>query len=325
MFSLGQYIHRLLLTHLQVGVPGIGIFSKRRLAATFDESSNCFLPPAHTYTLVLHAPTDSLLIDYVSKTHDLSAEEASRTVDTVVEQLLAKIAEQGEITLDELGYLKEEQGDYQLVPFDQPNTWGLQPVAERETMDVQPKESAVQVTEVIQATEVETVSEPDPFQTEETAKTNRRWLTIVLAAVAACIIIAFYIWNRQDKANTVHTPTTDTAIKSTTDTTTLHAEGQTTPAENTASAIPEDTALVRTITAPKVPYCIVIGSFKKLDLAIKQASYFRSIGIKAYVLESNIPNNRKKICIGSYASKEEAMKYLDEVREKITAEAYIYP
>jgi len=328
MFNLGQYVYQLLLTHQEVGVPGIGILKKERLAARFDESSNSFLPPSYSYKLLVHAPTDQLLVDYVSKIQQVSIEEASNAIDTVVEQLLSTVTEQGEATLDKIGYLREDQGNYQLISFDQ-QFWGLQPVAERITPEASTMPSKIDMDEApIQDNAAEAVVAAEG--PEEVGRTRSTWWIWAIATLVLLTIAGFYAWNRQNKSQPkANTITADTlaqpmANKNALDSVSIQATGTDNTTIDTVAKQEKEEPLVRK-ASKTLPYSIVVASFKTMELAIKQAEYFRTIGINAFVLESNMPNNRKKICYGSYPTKEDAQKDLEKVRKEIDLGAYIYP
>lgn len=330
MLNIGQYLHKLLLIHQEVGVPGIGIFKSERIPARFDDLKGAFLPPSSSYSLIQHEPVDHYLLDYISKALDLDMEDASKTLEKATAGILAEISDKGEVKIDEIGFLKEQEGAYVLIPLLPDSFWGLQPVKELNTA-LATEESAVNTDEL--AGKEPNAQEPlinevlEEQQTEE-EKSNKSkiwgWSIAALVLIAASL---FWWYNKQQSQTTIQSPT---VVQNGT------IEAKPSAVTDTGS-FQDDTVkkVVDTITTKKkpliqkaskaLPYSIVLGSFKTIDLAVKQAEYFRTIGIDAFVLESNMPHNRKKICYGLYATKEEAKKQLEKVRKEINPEAYIYP
>lgn len=335
MFNLGQYLHQLLLIHQQVGVPGIGIISKVRIAAKFDEQHHTFLPPTHTYALIQHAITDETLVRHVAKMKQLSEENARQEVDKAVDQLLVDISDKGEAKLDEIGYLKEARGVYILLPFEQ-SSWGLRPV--EEYTKPAPAEHPILDTpaDTIVATEVPVESEMAILESPIEERKGKNWLVWGGAALLVLAAAFFYIWNKTKKEPTASgaltaqqnktAPLVADSLQDTTsklDTSLTNAQTSDSLQANPVAPKKED-PLVRAF-AKRPPFTIVLASFKTMDLAIKQAQYFRTIGIDAFVLESNMPNNRKKICYGNYATKTAAQGDLEKIRNEIDQAAYIYP
>lgn len=345
MFNLGQYLHQLLLIHPQVGVPGIGVFTKARIAARYDEQLEKFLPPTSSYSLIPHATTDNYLVDYVAKSMHLSNEEAIDVVDKTVNRLLTDIDELGEAKLEPIGYLKQMDGTYTLVSKELQSFWGLQPVDDYKEESLPEELPAVQEQPdtILQEPAIPTEPEQPEISYETVANqretNNNVWLWVVTGIIAIGLA-AFLFWKRQEPGIPPHQNEINVALKDTTngsantakDTSTNLPDTTTTglPADSLADSLnqrvskEEKEPLVRKASKEK-PFSIVIGSFKTMKLAIEQAKYFRTIGINAFVLESNMPNNRKKICYGSYPTKEAAKEQLEKVRNEITKEAYIYP
>jgi cell division septation protein DedD len=330
MLNIGQYLHKLLLVHQTVGVPGIGIFKSERIPAHFDEVKGAFLPPSNSYSFIQHEPVDQYLLDYISKALDLDLEDANEALEKATASLLAEISDKGEVKIDKIGYLKEQEGSYVLIPFSPDSFWGLQPVKELNSA-LATGETAVNTDELpdkeLSTQEPLINPVPEAQQTEEGKSDKSKIWGWSIAALVLIVASLFWWYTKMQSRTTVQSPPvvqndTKEAIPSTvTDT----------------SSFQKDTVkkVVDTITTKKkpliqkaskaLPYSIVLGSFKTIDLAVKQAEYFRTIGIDAFVLESNMPHNRKKICYGLYATKEEAKKQLEKVRKEINPEAYIYP
>lgn len=333
MLNIGQYLHKLLLVHQEVGVPGIGIFRSERVPARFDEVKGTFLPPSNSYSLIQHEPVDHYLLNYISKTAGLNLEDANEALEKATASLITEISNKGEIKIDEIGYLKEQEGTYVLVPFAPDSFWGLQPVKELiSTPSTSESEVVINADELIAEKELnirdEAINEIQETQNtvEEKSNNGKIWGWSIAALLLIAVSSFWWYTKNQSKTSVQSLPIAQ------------HDGKKTKPSIATDTvAIQNDTIkkMVDTISAKKkpliqkasktLPYSIVLGSFKTMDLAIKQAEYFRTIGIDAFVLESNMPYNRKKICYGLYATKEEAKKQLEKVRNDINPEAYIFP
>lgn len=335
MFNLGQYLHQLLLIHQQVGVPGIGIISKVRIAAKFDAQRNEFLPPTHTYALIQHAITDEILVRYVAKMKQLSEENARQEVDKAIDRLLVDISDKGEAKLDEIGYLKEAQGTYILLPFEQAS-WGLRPVAAYTAPPVPPPNADETIINPVDTTAYASFEAEEASITESLVeeKKSKSWLLWGSTALLLVAVTFFYLWNKSKNEPVASSPlaaqqakTPPLATDSLRDTIGKVDSSQTRTADSLQAkrvAPEKEDPLVRAF-AKRPPFTIVLASFKTMDLAIKQAQYFRTIGIDAFVLESNMPNNRKKICYGNYTTKTAAAADLEKIRKEIDQAAYIYP
>ncbi|QNL52137.1 SPOR domain-containing protein [Olivibacter sp. SDN3] len=340
MFNIGQYLYQLLLIHEQIGVPGIGIFRKERIAAGFNKEEGQFVPPVFTYALLSHATVDYILLDFLVKKEQISHEQAREKIDLTVSKLLSEIANKGEVELDKIGFLKQKDNSYVLVPFVSPLP-ALQPIRDisvqhvpvlpSTTNSAEYSDEELNIPEIIGEQNEENVA---PLPHIESQTTSNHWIKWAIAVTVPIIIVLFYFLY----FNTSGTPSSTTAVKTKRDTTYQNGDqiSASSAIDTNATSANVDTIsatnAIKTEEEPIVkkasktlPYSIVIGSFKTLELAIKQAEYFRTIGINAFVLESKMPNNRKKICYGSYATKEEAQKDLPKVRSEINVEAYIYP
>jgi len=329
MFNLGQYLHQLLYTHQEVGVPGIGIFSKERVAARYDESTQSYLPPAFRYVLRPHAPTDSILIEEVASRQQITFDEASHQIDAAVDQLRNHITTHGEVQLDQIGYLKETEGTYTLIAFDPVPYWGLTAV----TNPIKTATEAVAEPISVPTTpEAVPVGEEDLIEPAPQKSSLWIWMVVLLCilGVGAFWYIRYYNQNApvQSVAQPSRLDSTQAAVQAMRTDTVPDSTKQAVilpPDSSIAQAPPSSEGPLVQQYSKTHPYCIVLASFKTMDFAIKQAEYFRSTGIAAYVLESNMPNNRKKICYGRYVTAEEAKADLAKVRKEISEEAYIYP
>lgn len=329
MFNIGQYLHRLLLIHQEVGLPGIGIFKSERIPAGFDEIKNIFFPPSNLYSLIEHEQVDHFLLADVSRHLNLTPSDANVEIEKATAKLLMEVSEKGEATLDKIGYLKELNGKYILVSFSD-RYWGLQPVKEifsgnsTDEFKIDESQTLHEKNLTMQASVVDAMQEE--LSPEEKSGNSKIWVWSIAALLL--ITASVFLWyNKKDQPKPLPKTTANIQVNKSPSANVV-ADSQIQSKDTLQKAL--DTASIKKKplvqkASKELPYSIVLGSFKTMDLAIKQAEYFRTIGIEAFVLESKMPHNRKKICYGLYATKEEARKQLDRVRSEINQEAYIYP
>jgi|GEM_PF-1013987 len=339
MLDIGQYIKHLLNFYPQVGLSGIGVFSKQRISARYDEATQRFLPPGFTYRLTVEGDQerDQLLLHYVSQKYQLPVEEAQREIDAVVTELITQLKTNNTVEIDPLGTLNFANGDTTFLSREL--SWGLQPV---NTFPMASKVLEGVESPVEQPLEVEIPAPVIEEDVEEAEKTRKNGWIWGIAIISLAAMLSFYIWyqfgrksttvdKRQVKIQhalepdtlTQAMPTSASADTLVTDSM-LPAQNPSENSEKQGTETSTEQPLVKK-ASEAAPFTIVIGSFKKLNLAIEQAKYFRSIGIEAFVQDSKVPRNRKKICYGSYLTRAAALKDLERVRKEISREAYIYP
>lgn len=83
-------------------------------------------------------------------------------------------------------------------------------------------------------------------------------------------------------------------------------------------------SLVRSVD-PEKPYNVIIGSLPNIRLALEEVENLKKKGVDCFVLESNMPNNRKRISYGSYATFEEAEEIAKKVKREVNKDAFVHP
>lgn len=351
--QIGNLLKRLLNEHARVSVPGIGMFQKKRIPARFDAESNEFLPPSYSYELLPQTGTDSHLLEYFLH-HTTVSEDAQEKLNATIASLLQELEENGQASLEPIGFLHRENGIYMLSPNKQ--YWGLKPVEEAPVQE-QKKEETEENTidpEFPEALPIPETEENDHSHEKEEANVHEEtdtvadgeavgrlkiqehkenkwkkiaiWSFIIIVAGLICAYAVIRVRKDHDIYNSFLVRDTTEAdpeeepleIPVITTDAPLQAKSDslTRTADDTVKTIQPESAK---------PYHIIIGSLPSIKLANQQVEHLKTKGINASVLQSNMPGNRKKISYGTYATYEEAAADLESVRKNVNKEAYIFP
>jgi len=102
--AVKDYIRDLLYRYECVIIPGFGAFIAHRKPAQIHTSTHAFYPPTKSisYNAQLNQ-SDGLLINYISKTENVSFEEAKQKINLFVEDLKKSLSENQEVSLDGIG------------------------------------------------------------------------------------------------------------------------------------------------------------------------------------------------------------------------------
>lgn len=118
MYDLSLHIEYLLLSHDCLVMPGFGAFINVYHAAEFDSERNIWLPPIREirFNKALRHD-DGLLSNSYARKNEVSFEEGRRILSRDIETLKRKLDYEGEVTLGNLGILKNESGIINFIPL----------------------------------------------------------------------------------------------------------------------------------------------------------------------------------------------------------------
>ena len=351
--NLGLCIANLLRQHPEVSIPGLGIFRKTPVAATFDAGSQTFSAPGSRIELV-HGPSEtSLLIDYVCAQQQVDHETAARILHEAVQAVVIAARRNGRVLLSGLGYLVAHGG---VLSFEQFSAVGLtlpkvkaqvaeavapvqveRPVKEESSVETDRRaEPEVPVVEgpSVEATvpaETETplaeedISEETGSAVEELVEEEQRsnrsgwWI----AAAVVLLVGAGGWFYRQTTGQHPITqitktpePTADTSLSGAFVADTVVAN--VTAPDTVVAEMPAPVA-----AKPAVTYEIIVGSFATMRQADKYVAEMKAKGYKLKALDSKMPGNRKKISWGTYATEEEAYRDLVKVQRDFEPTAWV--
>lgn len=108
MYDLSLHIEYLLLGHDCVVLPGFGAFINVRHSAAFDSDKSIWTPPVREirFNKALNHD-DGLLSNSYSRKNEVSFQEGRRLMRRDLDQLERSLAEEGEVTLGNLGILRK--------------------------------------------------------------------------------------------------------------------------------------------------------------------------------------------------------------------------
>ena len=156
MIEIERHIEILLLDNDCVIVPGLGGFTAHHVEARFDEADGVFVPPLRTLGFNAQLKiNDSLLAQSYVEAYDISYPEALRKIESEVEELRQRLANDGYYELTDIGVLEiNEDGNIEFTPCEAgiltPSLYGLS------SFEMQPL--AVETAETV----TKTVSQTNP-------------------------------------------------------------------------------------------------------------------------------------------------------------------
>lgn len=334
MTDIGFYIRQLLYIYPRVYVPGIGTFSRVRTAASFSESEK-FLQPGTFFIQVTESdqPENAALISrHLSALQGLPAAEIMSSLETWASEIKKQLQDGRQVLLNNLGILSLRNGALHLQTLDE----NFRPFGKTRLLveEITPEEAVQPALHELESAAVVPGSEQHHRE--------RKWwwsAALALAALAAGGIIFFYVLapNRSAKAPK-QTESLDRPIMGTdttaapshtireTDSPAMMSESKGTGYQSDSRTTEGlgDTVLI-TRLSKAYPYHIIIGSLPSIDKAKIEVENYRAKGVQASILDSNVPNNRKKISYAAYRTWQEAAKDLPRVKKEVNAEAYVYP
>lgn len=336
--NLGKNVYNLLKRQSEVYVLGLGTFKRNHTPSTFDEKRNVFLPPIDYIDFESNSKTGYDFTSYVQQLDEIDRSEAVNQVESTVQKLLVQVRDQGQVKLDDLGYLVSYGEGYVFKALDlsrfnyEPVEAAVKPVSEevmeREDPSI-PEENIVPPIEEnndkasLEEVSNEQIEDSDPNVEEElTASSSNKIWYVLLAVVALGILAALYYRNKdmpttnrsQDSAAVSGKLDERLLVEDTLKTTgPVDSLNQVDTAKNALSVlIPENHS-----------WQIVIGSHKTLAQAYEQAESYNKAGYpKVRVVPSNLAKNRKKVIWDSYETKEQVDSALTYVQRHIIKDAW---
>lgn len=360
--NLGQCIANLLRQYPEVAVPGIGVFRKKTVSASFDREMNVYSPPSSYIHLIEGEGNDALLTDYLKAQAQISDTAAARLLEEKVRDLLATIQRHGKVLLAGLGYLISDGARVAFKPFET-DGYLFRPIpelrpaaAEAEIISdaieledtVVPVDAKADVAE--SRNDVETaepvVAVEDELEAGDARGGRTAWWVVAAVLLVAISAAGGWAWlnrpewfagfTRGGTTNEVARPAdNDDAsgpAKGMPEATQLSLTDSVAQPVNSAAMPPADSAVADVSGAstdnvaaakPTVTYEIIVGSFATMAQAERYVREMRAKGYEVEAIDSRMPGNRKKISWGSFASEEEAYRELVRVQKTFEPDAWI--
>lgn len=340
--NLGKSVYNLLKRQSEVYVNGLGTFKRNHTPSTFDEKRNVYLPPIDYIDFEGNSETGYDFVSYIQQLEEIDRADAKREVQQIVDELLEKVKDQGQVKLDDLGYLVSYGEGYVFKALDL-SGFNYEPVAALDgpveevpkvtdpainsaALDVEPAQAeqeaaftAADKQDTIDADDTET--EPEEEYNERSSN-NTIWY-ILLAVVAVAILLFLFYRNQNTSTEAARTDSTASPLE----------QSAGIPAhDSVAAAVPVD-SLAQIDTSARsakdvlIPeghtWQIVIGSHRTLAQAYEQAESYNKAGYpKVRVVPSNLAKNRKKVIWDSYETKVQVDSALAYVQRHIIKDAW---
>lgn len=186
MNELAKHIEVLLLENDCVIVPGLGGFIAHSHSSAFHKNTGEFLPPMRSIgfnpQLIMN---DGLLVQSYMQAYNTDFPDATRKIETIVEQLKDDLYQKGQVSLENLGTLYYNiKGSYEFEPmsksFFTPSLYGLESITlqKLETATATVVEDAPQPVQKL-------IAMPESKQHEPRAL---KWIRSAVAVAAAVIM-----------------------------------------------------------------------------------------------------------------------------------------
>ena len=182
VIELERHIEILLLDNDCVIVPGLGGFTAHHVEARYDEADGVFLPPLRTLGFNPQLKiNDSLLVQSYIEAYDISYPEALRRIESEVDELCQRLANDGFYEMTDIGVLEvNEDGNTIFTPCEAgiltPGLYGLSSFEMKPMVTDVAEETSASAPKVNSVTTVplttKVFDQPQPQQSEEENDTD---------------------------------------------------------------------------------------------------------------------------------------------------------
>lgn len=312
--AVGELIAGLLCENDTVGVPGLGAFTKKTLAASLDQIQDKVLPETSLIEFNANlAMDDGLLIAYIKDRFELSYVEAKRTVSEYVEQVNQALDRKEIVIFPQVGRLYNDfERKLQFIP-DNTNfnlaTFGLPAV------EISPvkKSTSTAATAVIQ-------SAPSRFQW-----LSKNWLLLVILLILLAVLLGFMTYYPKYLENQQLDPTADLPTDRLNVKPSVEEEPDTIVAEIPPSSDDYDDAPEieePRVIAPNTKTCVIaLGIFKEKANVDQLSKRLINAGYEPYI-EKLSSSTRVGIQF-PYTEQQEINNALRDIRSKFVQDAFV--
>lgn len=339
--NLGKSVYNLLKRQSEVYVNGLGTFKRNHTPSTFDEKRNVYLPPIDYIDFEGNSETGYDFVSYIQQLEEIDRSDAKREVQQIVDELLEKVKDQGQVKLDDLGYLVSYGEGYVFKALDL-SGFNYEPVAALDglveempkvtdpainsadvTVEPAQEEQVVAFTaadnqDSIDADDTDTEAE----EYDERSSNNTIWY-VLLAIAAVAILVFLFVRNQNTSTESARTDSTASPLEQSTDIAAHDSIAAVVPVDSLAQ-VDTSTRSAKDVLIPDGhTWQIVIGSHRTLAQAYEQAESYNKAGFpKVRVVPSNLAKNRKKVIWDSYETKAQLDSALVYVQRHIIKDAW---
>lgn len=323
--DIGLYISELLRDSKEIGLPGIGTLSKRRIPASYDTIKGMLNPPLEEIHLVGMDGPDLELVKYISRQKKISEASARYFIAKYADSLLQNLKQDGQAEINGLGTLSMQAGQIVMQPVKFATaSFGLASVKDPVLTTTSPEKTGQAV-----------LSEPFPVQpfvdengSERSGRTASLLLSIlflVLIAGGLAYIFQPELFNldtdkpiHQRKTTVNHT---SVPVRAHRDSDSLSRATPPVADSNSAKTLPV-TAAPAAVNQVLPKYEIVGASFNLQKEAEEYVRRLGTKGIKAAIVEDK-RKPRFKVSLGSFTVYDEANAAKRKIQENFNKEAWI--
>lgn len=340
MINLGRCIALLLSRHDRVPVLGLGTFIAVEEPSSYDEVALVYRLGSRDIQFIADSGAgqdDQILIDFIAAQKQVDHSAAQSLYRKGITALLNDLEHAGQATLDGLGTLFLNGNEILFEALKTPDiTEAEVPVeALRKTVVEEQRSEPDQEMEPEALEPVEFVYEDEVR--EEIHKGGRSgWKTLLIVVLILAVIGGGAYVLRPDLFEALNT--TQSLSDAPPNAVVPNHESDPLILDNNEE---EQLLLVDSLTViededgieelsqntgaitPTVSYEIVVGSFATMEQANKFVEQLKKKGITVRAIDSRMPRNRKKVSYGSYTTEAEAYQALPEVQKTIEPTAWV--
>jgi nucleoid DNA-binding protein len=331
--KIPQYINELIQKNGSITIHDFGAFILKETSSRIDEKHNLMLPPSVILNFDENIKTnDNILIDYVSKTENISTENAADAVKKFTEQLNALLNSGKTVEFRNIGKLHLNPKKQIVFNYD-PKAEYVSDAFGLNSVKAKPVTKQKEVKQVI-------IKEKTPKVKKPRKKFPKAaiWLIIILLPISIAVALAFIypdnskeIYNNSKnyitglfkksepvKDNKLIVKTQDTLKTNITDTV------STRPLENRpdSNKVNKPVNIEKPVTDGSKKFHIIVGCFQSRTNAENYLKTIEAKGYKARFFEAG-SDGLYKISCSSFATREEAQQELGNVIRNIGVQAWI--
>lgn len=347
--EIGQYILDLLRGQNEVIVPGLGTFTKIRVAGHFDESSNSFYPPTYKISFKEGETGDSNLIEFISRKEGLEFAEIEKFIADFNSNIISGTENNESVKIDGLGNFQKNNGILHFEEFEKSgfteNIVGLNPIRDLEIKKESNTPIQKETEKIEEKVEIDTSIDEENQETEEYEEKAepRSWLKmfIIFLGFLGIIVALFYLnpdfntfiknksaglfnygLENQEENNLLIDSTKISAdsINLQVDSASILADSI---RQSQDSSIKAENDTIATIqNTQSLRFEIISAAFTKKSEADAYILQLSKKGIQAKIVE-NMPGKMLKISLGTFLDEESAIIELRRIHKEVNKEAWI--
>ncbi len=349
--DIGVYIADLLRNQDEVSLPGIGTFTKKRVAGSYDQMSNSFRPPSYQVSFTNKLSDFNSLSEYIKFKKNLSLSSAEYFVKKFSTGIADLLQTSGMAEVNPLGIIRQKNETLTFEPsaiFEITGKfYGLKPLVDlRKAIAPVVEDAAVQIAipggsieDFINSHGNEEIGNEELY-TEETR--SNRTLLIVLGAFIFAVIAAamLYLFNPKARnlvdsllpgyVSTIPTAPDFGSVNNTPLPVTTDSADTKPPASVKDSATVDSVPSLEPIEKKEEPVMasptieIIGAAFGKRSEAEAYIKSMKKRGLEARILE-DMPGPLLKVSLASFPDLPSAQKELIRIKKEVEKEAWPTP